>query len=615
MNKRDAAIFVSCLILAIAGGLLLLLNFQPRQWAEMLSLVAAFTGGITITVKSSQALLNGDFGVDVLASIAIWVSILVGEYFAAAILVIMLNGGELAEDLAAEKSSKAIKKLIESAPVTARIRRGNQETEVGVEQVQVGDVAIVRPGEKIPVDGIVVRGNGSVNQASITGESIPLEKSIGSEVYGNTLLENGSLDIRVTRECDDTVFARIIRQVEDAQSKKAPVERVADRYARWFAPVILLLAVVTFLITRNPMSTAAVLVISCPCALTLATPIAVVSGLGNAARNGVLIRGGTYLEQLGRSDVVVIDKTGTVTLGNPQVASVRPLGDWKTEDVLALAATAEQRSEHFLAKAILQEARKHNLTFSDPDKFHVRPGYGVIAEHDEHRIVVGNLSLLKESHIVVNDELRRHVATEVALGRTVVIVAEDHEPVGIIGIADTPRAGVKDNISQMREAGARRVVMLTGDNHSVAKNMVDQVGIDEVYANLLPEDKVRHVEEYKRNGHRVIVVGDGINDAPALASADIGIAMGVAGTDVAVETAGIVLMTDDLGKIAKTIYLSRKTLSVIRQNVIFSLAINILGLALSTQGFINPVLASIVHEGNAFIVVFNSMRLLGQGKP
>jgi len=595
----------------MAGGLLLMAGVQPTYLGQVLALAAALLGGATITVKSVRTLLRRDFGVDVLASVAIWISVLLGEYIAAAIVVIMLNGGELAEDLATKRSSKAMEKLIKSAPMTAHIRKNGEILDVHVDQVKIGDIALVKTGEKFPIDGVVVKGNGSVNQAAITGESIPSEKSVGSEVYANTLLESGALDVSVTRRSEETIFARIVAQVKEAQSRKAPVQRIADKYARWFAPVILLAAVITQLVMKNPLSTAAVLVVSCPCALTLATPIAIVAGLGSAARNGVLIRGGPSLEEMGRCDVVIIDKTGTVTLGRPRVVGVKSLGGREIEDVLETAGSAEQRSEHFLSKAIREEAQRRSLALNDPDKFQARLGSGVIAEHSGHKIIVGNLNLIKEHGIVMDEESKNYMNSESVLGRTPVIVAEDSEAIGIISIVDSLREGVHDSISRMKTTGVNKVVMLTGDNPSAAKETARHAGIDEVYANLLPENKVEHVKEYRRQGHKVIVVGDGINDAPALATADVGIAMGISGTDVAMETAGIVLMTDDLGKIAKVITFSRKVLSVIKQNVIFAIAVNVLGLLLSTQGFVSPVLASVIHEGNALIVVFNSLRLLG----
>lgn len=358
MDTRDTAVFVVCVSFVVAGTILPLFGLG-KDVADALVLAAALMGGSVITIKSIAALLRGAFGVDILAAIAIWISVLTGEYLAAAIIVIMLNGGELAEDFTASRSSKAIEELVESSPMTARVRRNGEEVEVSLGEVKIGDIALVNPSEKIPMDGVVVKGSGLVNQAPITGESIPSEKLIGSTVYGNTILENGTLDIKVTKNYDETIFAHIVKQVEEAQLRRAPVERIADKYARWFAPIILSVAIVTQLVTNNLLSTAAVLVISCPCALTLATPIAVAAGLGNAARSGVLIRGGAFIEEVGKCDIVIIDKTGTVTLGKSRVVSVKPLEGHSVTDVLSLAGTAEQRSEHSLARAILEEAKKY----------------------------------------------------------------------------------------------------------------------------------------------------------------------------------------------------------------------------------------------------------------
>jgi P-type E1-E2 ATPase len=324
-----------------------------------------------------------------------------------------------------------------------------------------------------------------------------------------------------------------------------------------------------------------------------------------------LIRGGTFLEEIGRCDIVVIDKTGTLTLGRPEVVNVKPLGYRTVEDVLVLAGTAEQRSEHSLAGALLEKVKEYGIFLHELDEFNVKPGYGIVAEQRGHRILVGNLSLMKEYGIAVDSEVVSYVDSESGLGRTIVMVAEDSEMAGIVSVADTLRAGVKESLAEMKAAGAKSIVMLTGDSLPVAKQVASQVGIDEVYAGLLPADKVKCVQDFRERGHRVIVVGDGLNDAPALASANVGMAMGVAGTDVTVETAGIVLMMDDLGKVAGTMRLSRRALSTIKQNVVFALCVNISGLLLSTQSLISPVLASVIHESNALIVVFNSLRLLG----
>ncbi|GAH43648.1 unnamed protein product, partial [marine sediment metagenome] len=335
-------------------------------------------GGAIITFRSIKSLLDKDFTVDFLASVAIIVSIVTGQYLAAAVVVVMLNGGELLEDYASRKASRAIEKLIQSAPVKARIRKDGREVEIPIEEVKVGDSILVKPGEKIPIDGVVISGNGSVNQASITGESMPIDKTLDSEVYGNTLLEDGALEIRVNKEQRDTVFSHIVRLIEEAQANKAPVERVADKYARWFAPIIVVIALATQLLTNDIMATAAVLVVSCPCALTLATPIAVVAAMGNAAKNGILVRHGQSLEEVGKADMVIVDKTGTLTRGSPTVVNVIALDGRSVEEIVELAAVAEKFSEHAIARAILKKAEDFGLNVEDPDDFEVLTGRGVI---------------------------------------------------------------------------------------------------------------------------------------------------------------------------------------------------------------------------------------------
>ena len=521
----------------------------------------------------------------------------------------MLNGGEVVEDYTARKASQALEKLIHSAPMKARVRRRGKEIEVPVEEVHVDDLVLVKPGEKIPLDGIVTKGYGSVNQASITGESMVIETTSRSEVYGNTLLEDGALEIRVTKEQKDTVFYHIIRLVEEAQTNKAPIERVADRYARWFAPGIIVLALATWFLTGNVLSTAAVLVVSCPCALTLATPIALVASTGNAARNGILVRDGTSLEEVGKSDIIIVDKTGTLTKGTPKVVEVKGFNGRSEKEVIHLAAVAEKFSEHSIAKAILEKAEAFGLRVDDPDDFEVRRGHGVIAKTKGKGIVVGNKQLQEENHVVLTERIITYLDSQEINGRTTVLVSVDSELTGVISVSDTLRDDVATSIKEMRQNGVKKVVMLTGDNSYVAKKISKEASIDETWAELLPEEKVKHVKKYQSRGYKVTMIGDGVNDAPALATADIGIAMGIAGTDVAIETAGIVLTTDDLTKVSKIIQLSRSTLTIIKQNILFSLTVNILGLLLSTLGVITPIMASIVHESSALIVVFNSLRL------
>ena len=612
LETKRVSIFATYCLLTIVSSILSIGRVEPKYISDALAFLAAAIGGTIITFGSIRSLLEKKLTIDLLASIAIIVSLAVGEYLAAAVIVVMLNGGELIENYTSRKSFQAIEKLIRSVPVNARVRKNGKEIEIPVEEVEVGDLILVKPGEKIPLDGVVVKGYGSVNQAAITGESMPTTKTVGSEVYGNTLLEDGALEIRITKAEKDTVFFHIIRMVEKAQANKAPIERVTDKYARWFTPIIFVTAVITQVLTRDIMATAAVLIVSCPCGLLLATPMAIAASLGNAAKNGILIRGGPNLEEVGKSDMVVVDKTGTLTKGSPTIVEIKGFNGRSDEEIVELAAIAEKFSEHAIAKAILRRAEELGISVYDPDAFEVRRGHGVVARHDGRRVIVGNRRLLEETSIVVDENLRDYLTNQEIQGKTPVIVVVDSKPAGVISVSDTLREGIVSSVNKMRHNGIKRVVMLTGDNRRIAEMISEQASLDETHAELLPEKKAEYIKAYQNQGYNVIMIGDGINDAPALTVADVGVAMGVSGTDVAIETAGIVLTTDDLSKVAKVIDLGRSALNVIKQNVLFSLVINIVGVFLSTQGVISPIVASIIHESNALIVAFNSLRLVNK---
>jgi heavy metal translocating P-type ATPase len=608
VEKTKVGLFAFYCFLTIVSGVLSFTPFDPAI-RDGLAFTAAVIGGAIILYGSIRSLLDRDFTVDLLASIAIIVSIMVGQYLAAAIVVVMLNGGELVEEYAEGKASQALEKLLRSTPITARVRREGQDVDVPVEKVTVGDRVLVKPGEKIPVDGIVAMGDGSVNQAAITGESLPVSKTRDSDVYSNTLLEDGVLEIRVTKAPNDTVFAHIVQLVRDAQANRAPIIRLADKYARWFAPLILTVAVLTWLVTGDPLATAAVLVVSCPCALTLATPIAIVASMGNAAKHGMLIRNGASLEEISKSDVVIVDKTGTLTLGEPEIVDVKGFNGHALADVLQLAMVAEKFSEHSIAKAILTKGTALGITATDPDAFTVRTGHGVVAMAGNDRILVGNRTLFHEHDVPFEQPIDAYYTAQEHTGGTAMGVALNADVVGIITVADTVRRNVAQSLADLKRNGVKRVVMLTGDNRVVAARIAQQTAIDDVHAELLPDEKGEYVKTYQKNDTIVTMIGDGINDAPALATADIGIAMGIAGTDVAMETAGIILTTDDLSKVSQLIRLSRNARSIIKQNVIFSLAVNVIGLFLSTQGLVSPIIASVIHESSALLVVFNSLRL------
>ena len=602
--------FLLCGLLTVTSLISSLLKFWPNYISDGLGIAAAVVGGVPIVVGGVRALLNRDLDVDLLASIAIVASMLVGEFPAAAVVALMLTGGEILEDYTVRRTSRAIEKLIESVPKVARVRKDGKEVEVPIEKVRMGDIVLVKPGEEISVDGAVVTGQASVNQAPITGESIPVVKKEGSEVFGGTIVELGALEIKVTKVGEDTTLARIIRLIREGQENRAPVEKVANRYAKWFAPGILAIAVLAYLATRSIVVAVSTLVIACPCALTLATPTAIVAGIGNAARRGVLIKGGAILEKVGSVDAVVLDKTGTLTIGKPLVTDVKGFKGRSEVEVISLAAIGEKFSEHPLSKAILSRAEELRISVEDPSDFEAIPGSGIVGHKGNNEIVVGNRKLLESKGIELTGEEEQFLDNQKTLGRTSVFVCENRSVIGVIGIADVPRKGVMDSIATLKDMGIRSVVMLTGDNPVTADAIAKQAGISEAVSELLPEQKVDYVKKLRERGHEVLMVGDGINDAPALATADVGMAMGEIGTDVAIETADIVLMSDDITKVPIAIELGRKTLSTIKQNILFATIVNLVGVLLAVHGDINPIIASAIHEGTALLVVLNSARLI-----
>jgi len=583
-------------------------SLLPLGTSTFLGMIAAGLGVAFIGDSAFHALREGNFGIDILATFAIIASIYVGEYVAAAVVVLMLGGGEILEDYTSGRASVAIQKLVEESPKTAIVIREGKEREVPISEVTIGETVVVKPGGKIPVDGIVKSGKASVNQASITGESMPVDRSAGEGVFGGTIIELGSLDIEVTAIGEESTYGKIIKMVEEAEEHKAPIERTADRYAKYFTPVILGLGVIVYIVTGSLLRVAALWVIACPCSLTLATPMAVVASIGNSARKGILIRNGESLERLSGIDVLALDKTGTITTGRPEVVAVKGFNT-EVNVVLDVAATAEMRSEHPLAQAILKKASEEGVNPDDPQGLVMEPGLGVRAETKSGIILVGNDKLLAKNGVELTKEASEY-SSSVESNRTLIYVARGGSLLGAIEVADTVRGDLSGTFKEAKKY-VKKTIMLTGDNESVAKSIGEQVGVDEVFFNLLPEQKVEKIKELKAQGYKVAMIGDGINDAPALATSDVGIAMGLRGTDVAIETAGVVLATDDLKRIPKLLRIGASTMNVIKQNLVFAMTVNVIGIGLSVTGIIPPLVASIIHESNAMIVMLNSLRLLG----
>jgi P-type Cu+ transporter len=534
-------------------------------------------------------------------------------YEAAALVITLIILGKLLEVKAKGQTSDAIKKLMGLQAKTARVIRGGEEKDIPIEEVVVDDVIFVRAGEKIPVDGEIIEGSSTIDESMLTGESLPVSKNIGDSVIGATVNKHGSFKFKATKVGKDTALAQIIKLVEEAQGSKAPIQKLADKISGVFVPIVIGIAIVTFLITYflvgfTPalISAVAVLVIACPCALGLATPTAVMVGTGKGAESGVLIKGAEHLESAHRVTTVVLDKTGTITKGEPEVTDIITTQNFQEDDLLRLAGSAERGSEHPLGEAIVNGAKEKGFTLSDPTEFNAIPGHGIEVKVDDKKIHIGNKKLMQKQNIVFESLINQMEEIE-GQGKTAMLMAVEGELAGVIAVADTVKETSAEAISQLKEMGIE-VVMITGDNRRTAEAIAKQVGVDRVLAEVLPEDKSAEVEKLKQEGNVVAMVGDGINDAPALAAADIGIAIGT-GTDVAIEAADVTLMQGDLMGIVDTIRLSKATMRKIRQNLFWAFGYNTVLIPVAAIGLLNPVLAGAAMAFSSVSVVTNTLFL------
>jgi Cu+-exporting ATPase len=573
-------------------------------WAGAL-LVAAF--GFPIFVKVGRSLARGRIVSHTLMSMGALAALAIGEWATAALVVFFMRVGDRAESFTTDRARRSLRALTDMAPRTARLERDGQQEEVTVDLLSTGDVVVVRPGEVIPVDGDVVAGRATVSQAALTGESVPVEAAEGTVVYAATVALLGSLRVRVRSVGEDTTFGKIIRQVEQAEANRGETQRLADRFAAWYLPLVAGIAIATYLIRGDLLAAVAVTVVACSCAFALATPVAMLASIGAAARRGLLIKGGKYVEALAKADVLLLDKTGTLTLGRPRVSDVVPLAGWRKDELLSLAAAAERDSEHPLGQAVVRAAEEQGADSLRADWFEAVPGVGVRAGIEGRVVEIGS------SRILPAGAPRPAAGLELE-GKTVLHIVVDRVQAGALAASDTLRPGVAAALEGARRQGIRHVELLTGDNRYSAEAIAKQLGIA-YRADLLPEEKLEVVREHQARGATVVMVGDGVNDAPALAQADVGVAMGAAGTGVAIETAHVALMADDWRQVPELFAIARRTMGVVRLNIGFTAVYNLVGISLAALGLLPPVLAAALQSIPDLGIMGNSARLLRQAGP
>ncbi|MGC7846253.1 heavy metal translocating P-type ATPase [Desulforudis sp. 1088] len=603
---------------ALLAGIILLHLFSYGRAATALFTLAMIAGGIGPARAGWQSIrLRMGVDMNVLMVVAAIGAAVIGEWAEGATVVFLFAVGEALEGFTVGRARRAIHSLMSLAPDTALVVRGGRERQVPASEVEVGETIVVRPGARVPIDGTVTAGRSFVNQAPITGESMPVHKGPGDAVFAGTVNGEGALEVRVERRAGDTALARIVRLVEEAGARKARIERFINRFARYYTPFVMAAAVLVMVGPPVVLGLSwaewfyrglALLLIACPCALVLSTPVSVAAAVASAARNGVLIKGGVFLEAVGKARIVAFDKTGTLTRGRPEVTDIIPFGNRREEEVLAVAASVEARSEHPVARAVRRRARAEKLAFLPGSDFKAFPGLGASARVGAQNIIVGNPRLYTERGGALLEEVQAVITRLEAEGKTPVLVACEGDIWGLVAVADQLRDTAPATVSKLGDLGVR-TVMLTGDNEGTARTVAGRLGIEDCRYGLLPEDKLEAVRELEKAGNRVVMVGDGINDAPALAAATVGVAMG-AGTDAALETADIALMGDDPAKIPFVIRLSRGTRNIVAQNITIALVIKLAAVALIFQGWLTLWLAVMADTGAAVLVVANGMRLL-----
>ncbi|WP_213181138.1 heavy metal translocating P-type ATPase [Enterococcus lactis] len=601
-------------VITVISGLLIVLGFFSHFVLENVglsewSLIIASVFGITpIAIQGFQAMKVKVISIDVLVSIAAIGALFIQNYEESAIVTFLFLFGHYLEQRTLNQTRSAIKELTDMAPESALVQTEDGEfEEVDVDDVDEGDVLLVKTGAKVPVDGTVLTGEGYINEASITGESVPVTKTEGSEVFAGTILENGTIQIRADKVGEDTTFGKIIELVEEAQDSKSEAERFIDRFSKWYTPTVLVLAFIVWAMTQNVELAITILVLGCPGALVIGVPVSNVAGIGNGARNGVLLKGSEVINDFSKVDTIVFDKTGTLTVGNPEVAETEVYGD-NVEKAYSYLASVETESDHPLAKAVLQHTGKVELfPVEDTD---VVKGGGIVAQVDGHRIAVGNVALMEKENVQLSKKAQKDVKQFEKNGNSLVLTAVDGELKILMGIRDQIRPGVKQDLQELKNLGVKDLVVLSGDNQGTVDRIARELNLTEAHGHMLPEDKAAYIEKLQQKGHTVAFVGDGVNDSPSLALADIGIAMG-SGTDVAIETSDVVLMNSNFSNLPHALGLVKATANNMKQNIVISVGVVLVLLtSVFFSEWMNMSIGMLVHEGSILVVIFNGMRLM-----
>ncbi|MGC2768772.1 MAG: cation-translocating P-type ATPase, partial [Candidatus Acidiferrum sp.] len=589
------------LFVAAAAGAIWFLGGAQNPYITGIGVICAVVGGFPIFHEAYENIVQRRMTMELSMAIAIVAALAIREIFTALIITLFVLVAEILEGLTVGRGRTAIRHLVGLLPTTAMVRRKESWQEVETKEIAVGEIVLVKPGTRIPVDGVVAGGHSFVDQATITGESMPAEKSKGTSVYAGTINQSGALEIRVDRMGRDTTFGKIIDAVERAEKSRAPIQGIADRLAGYLVYFALGAAALTFLVTHNVRSTISVVIVAGACGIAAGTPLAILGGIGRSAQLGSIIKGGLYLESLAAIDTVLLDKTGTLTYGTPEVVDVRPVEGVPVASLLQAAVTAESRSEHPVAKAILKKASNMGISAEEPEKFDYTPGKGIVAARPGMEIIVGNRLFLEGHRIALP-------ANAVAKADSEIFVALEGKFLGTLVVADTLRPEATKAIQDLKSMGLK-TVLLTGDSKAVAEDIGGKLGVDEIAAELLPEDKLAFISRLTAARHNVVMVGDGVNDAPALMKATVGVAMG-AGTDVARESANVVLIGNDLSKLVETLSIARRCRRTIMQNFVGTLVVDSIGVGLAAFGFLNPLLAAFIHVSSEMTFILNSARLL-----